>query len=424
MTLSTPPKKLSVFLCHAPEDEPKARELYNLLSLEDTWIEPWLGEEKILPGQDWKAETTEALRKADVVIICLSAISVVKEGFVQAEIKRALETSEDKPDRTIFIIPLLFDDCEIPRSLQKYKEHRAGNSLKDTHSKLLLSLSVRAGKLGINLPGQAARSDDGEDLDLYLFNKIVVEEIPYTFYIGKYPVTNMQYARFLNSSDFFEAESVWTGFPKFTEDCIQVDRWGREGWNWAQNKLRASNLKPCYWSDDNFGIAKPDNPVVGVSWYEANAYCKWLMRHWSDGDNREFRANTEINPRQIRLPLELEWSAAAGGENNEARYPWDKDGIATKSDKEIARRANVNGNIGHTMPVNTYLRGGSPYRVMDMGGNVWEWQANFYDNQHKGLALRGGSWKYYQYGARVSRRYTYLPDDRLDDVGFRVVIIV
>jgi formylglycine-generating enzyme required for sulfatase activity len=61
---------------------------------------------------------------------------------------------------------------------------------------------------------------------------------------------------------------------------------------------------------------------------------------------------------------------------------------------------------------------------MDMGGNVWEWQANFYDKQHKGLTLRGGSWKYYQYGARVSRRYTYLPDDRLDDVGFRVVITV
>jgi formylglycine-generating enzyme required for sulfatase activity len=61
---------------------------------------------------------------------------------------------------------------------------------------------------------------------------------------------------------------------------------------------------------------------------------------------------------------------------------------------------------------------------MDMGGNVWEWQANFYDKQHKGLALRGGSWKYYQYGARVSRRYTYLPDERLDDVGFRVVVTV
>lgn len=427
MTFLMQPKKLSVFLCHAPEDKPKVRELHKLLRLEDTWIEPWLSEEKILPGQDWRAEITEALRNADVIIICLSAISVAKEGFVQAEIKRALDISEQKPERTIFIIPLLFDDCNIPNSLQKYQYHWASDSLADTHPKLLLSLKARAGKLGINtLPGQAqaTRLEDGENLNLYLFNKIVVEEVPYTFYVGKYPVTNAQYERFLISADFSRSESIWTGFPKFNEDCIQVDWWGTEGWDWVQGKLKTSGPNPVYWNDGNFGIAKPDNPVVGITWYEANAYCKWLMRHWNNSDSLECRANPDLNPKQIRLPLELEWSAAAGGENNEARYPWDKDGMVTKSDKEVARRANVNGNIGHTLPVNTYLRSGSPYRVMDMGGNVWEWQANFYDKQHKGLALRGGSWKYYQYGARVSSRYTYLPDDQLDDVGFRVVITV
>ena len=75
----------------------------------------------------------------------------------------------------------------------------------DTHPKLLLSLKVRAGKLGINtLSGQvqAARLEDGGNLDLYLFTKIVAEEVPYTFYISKYPVTNAQYKRFLIATDF------------------------------------------------------------------------------------------------------------------------------------------------------------------------------------------------------------------------------
>jgi formylglycine-generating enzyme required for sulfatase activity len=190
-----------------------------------------------------------------------------------------------------------------------------------------------------------------------------------------------------------------------------------------KKKISGLPLKPDYWDNKEFGIAKRDNPVVSITWYEANAYCRWLKHHWEELD--ESRANTELQPKLVRLPLELEWSTAAGGENPDDRYPWDKIGKATKNDKEIARRANVNENISRTTPVNVFLRGASPYKVMDMGGNVWEWQANFYDKSHKGIALRGGAWNYYQYGARVSRRYTYLPDDTdLVDVGFRVVCTV
>ena len=222
----------------------------------------------------------------------------------------------------------------------------------------------------------------------------------------------------------FHDEAIWTGFPKFNEDYIQIGQWGSEGWDWLQSKLKDSGPNPGYWHDDNFGIAKPDNPVVAITWYEANAYCKWLMRYWND-EPMKSRANSGLLPKQIRLPLELEWVAAAGGENPEDRYPWDKDGKVTKDDKEISRRANVHKNIGNTTPVNAYLRGARILSVqsnMDMAGNVWEWQANFYDKNHTGLALRGGAWNYYQFGARVSRRYTYLPDDEmLNGVGFRVI---
>ncbi len=410
-----------MFLCHAQEDKPKVRELYEHLSRE-AWIDPWLDEEKLLPGQKWNEEIIEAIRDAHVIVVCLSKQSVAKEGYVQREINHALDISEEKPEHTIFIIPLLFNDCDIPYRLREYQYHWVGESSADPYTKLLKALELRASTLGLKTPaGQITRKNDSEELDFYSFVKIAVAEVPYTFYVSKYPITNAQYERFVSDIGFYTNKLLWSGFPSYNEDCIEIDQWGNEGWNWRQSK-RKSMLDSDRWDDHGPNGAKRYHPVV-VNWYEANAYSKWLIQNWEN--LQENIANPDLKPKQIRLPLELEWVAAAGGENPMGRYPWDRAGRTTKEDKEIARRANVNGNIGHTTPVNIYLRGASdPYGVMDMAGNVWEWQANFYDKKHVGLALRGGAWNYYPYGARVSHRYTYLPDDKgVDNVGFRVVAL-
>ncbi len=426
MNIYTSHQKLNVFLCHAEEDRPSVRKLYDSL-VSEKWINPWLDEVRLLPGENWKNKIIGAMRESHVIIICLSKAAVDKDGYVQREIKEALDISLYKPDGKIFIIPLLFDDCRVPSSLKDIQavqcsSHSIGDSSMYAYPKLLQSLEKCAIDLGLRTPAEQAMGDkDDDDFDLYKFIAIPIGEVPYTFYIGKYPVTNAQYERFLNASDF-DDKVFWTEFPKFNEDYIQIDQWGNEGWNWLQSKIKGSNIrpKPNYWDNTDFGIIKLNNPVVAITWYEANAYCNWLTKNWSRRE--ESRANPGLQPQQIRLPLEMEWSTAAGGENPADRYPWDKVGKATKDDKEIARHANVNENIGHTTAVSAYLRGASPYGVMDMGGNVWEWQANFYDEEHKRLALRGGAWNYYQYGARVSRRYTYLPDDELlSGVGFRVM---
>lgn len=122
------------------------------------------------------------------------------------------------------------------------------------------------------------------DLDLYKFIQIpATREVPYSFCIGKYPVTNAQYERFLNAPDFSD-KSLWINFPKYNEDCILIGKWGSEGWDWLQTETIDTGfcLKLRYWDDEDFGISNPDNPVVGISWYEANAYCNWLMKHWSE----------------------------------------------------------------------------------------------------------------------------------------------
>jgi hypothetical protein len=73
----------------------------------------------LLPGQEWKVEIEKAIRESAVFIACLSNNSVNKEGFVQAELKRALEIADLMPEGRIFIVPIRLDNCKVPISLSK-----------------------------------------------------------------------------------------------------------------------------------------------------------------------------------------------------------------------------------------------------------------------------------------------------------------
>jgi hypothetical protein len=84
-------------------------------------IDPWLDEEKLLAGQDWELEITKAVRASDVVVVCLSHGSITKEGFVQKEIRQALDVADEKPEGTIFLIPLKLTECEVPQRLRRWQ---------------------------------------------------------------------------------------------------------------------------------------------------------------------------------------------------------------------------------------------------------------------------------------------------------------
>ncbi len=249
------------------------------------------------------------------------------------------------------------------------------------------------------------------------------------YYLGKYPVTNAQYARFLAAEDFAE-RALWVDFPKFGEDSQRMAgaSWGEAGWEWLQEALKGNFspdgrvVYPRYWNDPRFGAVRRGAPVVGITWYEANAYCRWLLRHWAGLD--EASANPALRPGEVRLPAEAEWIAAAGGDRPGERYPWDAPGEATRGEREILPRANTReGKIGRTTPVGLYPSGASqPYGVWDMAGNAWEWQANFYPGRDGVLALRGGAWLNESGYARLSERHRYDPDNEwYVDLGFRVL---
>jgi len=136
-------RPLKVFLSYASQDRPVVRELSGRLAGEG-WIDPWVDEKKLLPGQDWRLNILDAVETSDIVIICLSSNSVSKEGYVQKELRYAQEIALEKPEGTIFLIPLRLEECEVPRGLRFYQWVDFFGENKDTsYSALVESLKLR-----------------------------------------------------------------------------------------------------------------------------------------------------------------------------------------------------------------------------------------------------------------------------------------
>ena len=141
------PRRLRTFLCHSSGDKPTVRELYHRLRSAAPYIAPWLDEEDLLPGQRWEDEIPKAVRESDVVIVCLSRHSITKKGYVQKEIKFALDVADEQPEGTIYLIPVGLEDCELPQRLK----HLHCVNLQESRGfeQLMRSLRVRAESLGI-----------------------------------------------------------------------------------------------------------------------------------------------------------------------------------------------------------------------------------------------------------------------------------
>lgn len=140
-------RQLKVFLCHASSDKAKVQKLYSRLI--DDGIDAWLDKEKLIPGQNWQIEIPKAVRNSDIVIVFLSSQSVNKEGFVQKEIKIALDTADEKPEGAIFIIPARLEECGIPERISQF--HWVDLFSENGYMLLLKSLQMKANALGVSL---------------------------------------------------------------------------------------------------------------------------------------------------------------------------------------------------------------------------------------------------------------------------------
>jgi iron(II)-dependent oxidoreductase len=203
------------------------------------------------------------------------------------------------------------------------------------------------------------------------------------FRIDATPVTNERFARFLTDGGYRRPE-LWDPF----------------GWRW---RVREDITGPRFWDLPGWGAwQEEDRPVVGVSWYEADAYARW-----SGG----------------RLPGEHEWERAAGGGDGR-RFPWGNDfsphlantaerllgrttiGFAEWQREFLDRRPWRAGCL--TTPVGAHPDGASPFGLLDCAGNVWEWCATPYWGGEYGAlpgrVCRGGSYAYPAWAARTTDR--------------------
>jgi len=134
---------LRIFLCHSSEDKPAVLNLYSRLY--NDGFDPWLDEKKLLPGQEWEVEIPKAVKTSDVVIVCLSHKAINKSGYVQKEIKFALDKAEEQPEGTIFLIPLKLEECDVPERLQRWQWVNLFEE--EGHERLMSSLRIRAEKI-------------------------------------------------------------------------------------------------------------------------------------------------------------------------------------------------------------------------------------------------------------------------------------
>jgi WD40 repeat protein len=135
---------LKVFLCHSSGDKQAVLSLYNRLKTDG--FDPWLDDEKLVGGHDWDLEIRKAVRASDVVAICLSHDSITKAGYVQKEIKQALDVALEQPEGAIFLIPLKLEQCKVPDSLSRYQWINLFDE--NGYNKLIQALQTRARKFG------------------------------------------------------------------------------------------------------------------------------------------------------------------------------------------------------------------------------------------------------------------------------------
>ena len=174
--------------------------------------------------------------------------------------------------------------------------------------------------------------------------------------------------------------------------------------------LQATNRpRPPVWCDPNFN--HPEQPVVAVSWFDAVAYCEWLSRSLG---------------KRFRLPTEAEWERSARGGAEDELYPWG--GAEPETLPNYASRWKDG-----PEPVGLYAP--NPYGLYNLGDNVHEWCADWYDPAYYSIsaeqnpqgpptgsrrASRGGSWRHHIKVTRTAARSSIPPEFKYADYGFRV----
>lgn len=229
------------------------------------------------------------------------------------------------------------------------------------------------------------------------------------FQLGIYEVTNEDFYKFVLARGY-QTKEYWL----ITDGSASEDA----GWN----EIQGNNLsQPRFWNnretpwDTCTASIQPNSPVVGISWYEACAYCRWM---------------SQLSGKAFRLPAEAQWERVARGAGTGTKYPWGDDWNAA-----LANWDENGAQDGHlsTAPVGIFENGKSTAGCYDLAGNAWEWCSDWYAayqssplNEPQGPAtgsarvVKGGSWKSIPRSLRTVSRTKLAPESASRSVGFRL----
>ncbi len=433
-------RPLRVFLCHSSNDKPAVRELYQKLRAE-TWIQPWLDEEELYPGQDWNMEIEKAVEAADAIIVCLTKNSINKEGYVQRELRIVLDLADYKPEGTIYILPVRLEECEPPRRLRawQFADYFEGQRERGLQ-RLLFSLKKRADSIDEKKEKTASKPED-KNVEIEKSDPepvFAVEELK-PVSIEEKPDIEISKAEFLAdpTSEWITAHKITlSNGMEFMRVPAGKFLMGSDNHEYSEKHQHIADIPYDYWmarfpiTNEQYNlytnakgiehptdgwVRKKDHPVVSTRWHEVLAYCQWI------GNLLKSEIHLGL---VLRLPTEAEWEKAARG--TDARiYPWgnffDKNKCNTSESV-----------INDTTPVGLYFpQGDSPYGCVDMAGNVMEQtfsSKDEYSEVHDDkletngeTVFRGGSFYYDKLHARCSHRYVNNIVNSLN-IGFRLVL--
>jgi formylglycine-generating enzyme required for sulfatase activity len=359
---------LRIFLCHSSEDKPRVRALYQRLSSEG--FDPWLDEENLLPGQEWKREIPKAVRASHIVIICLSSNAINKAGYVQKEIKYALDVAEEQPEGTIFLIPLKLEECDVPERLGRWQwvKYYEQNGYKQ----LMSSLRMRAETITSGVTN-IEESKTFTNLKEFVLNEVGRYQdegpirhvtIPKSFYMSKYEVTQKQWCEVMGSN-------------------------------------------PSNFNGD-------DLPVENVSWDDVQKFIQ--------------KINDKEETDKYRLPSEAEWEYAAragitsrysfGEDESElANYAWYAKNSGNRTHPVGQKKPNswglydMHGNVWEWVQDEWH----DSYDGAPSDGSAWE------DGDGTFRVVRGVSWRFDARYHRSAYRTGFDPDNRINALGFRLL---
>jgi|GEM_PF-1131396 len=395
-----------IFISHSSKDDEEISRL--AADLRSKGLQTWVDHENLMPGSDWEEELNQALIRADKMIFFVTKNSIASKE-VKAEWNYFLKLRKE-------IYPIIAEDgLETPFRLNVFQAFNLRKEGEIDYNRLLAALGAASLEptnydsrtpLLVDIPAGLSKMGSLEhQLLVYrerfpsydqFFSETPLHVVSLPMYsIGVYPVTIGEYRKFIEQGGY-EEKHYWT----------QV------GWEYRKNNEWS---EPFQW--EKYTSVRSDRmPVVGVSWFEAAAYCRWLT----------YSTTSEL---QFRLPTEAEWEKAARGVDGRI-FPWGNEWNSNlcntlefwNGNRQLATTTEVD----YFPPVSA-----SPYGVMDMAGNVFEWCQTLWKRTYKWPAnndplavgeriVRGGAYDFWCYSARTAFRYWLNPWDRNLNVGFRV----